>query len=58
MCLDTLFSEVDSDNDYILYNYTVHVTNTPIQEHPSHSSLRKKEDQPSHSSKDTACLST
>jgi hypothetical protein len=58
MCLDTPFLEIDSDNDYIVYNHAAYITNTPIKEHPSHSSLRKKEDQPSHSSKDTACLST
>jgi hypothetical protein len=58
MCLNTPFSEIDSDNNYIVYNHAVCVTNTSIKDHLSHSSLRKKEDQPSHSSKDTACLST
>jgi hypothetical protein len=58
MCLNTPFSEIDSDDDYIVYNCAARVTNTPIKEYPSHSSLRKKEDWPSHSSKDTACLST
>jgi predicted RNA-binding Zn-ribbon protein involved in translation (DUF1610 family) len=58
MCLDTPFSEIDSDNDYIIYNHAMCITNTPIKEYPSRSSLRKKEDQPSRSSKDTAYLST
>jgi hypothetical protein len=58
MCLDTPFSEIDSDDDYIVYNRATCVTNTPIKEYPSCSSLRKKEDRPSQSSKDTACLST
>jgi hypothetical protein len=44
MHLDTPFSEIDSDNDYIVYNRTTCVTNTPIKEYPSYSSLRKKED--------------
>jgi hypothetical protein len=44
MCLNTPFSEIDSDNDYIIYNCAAHITNTSIKEHPSHSSLRKKED--------------
>jgi hypothetical protein len=30
MRLDTPFSEVDSDNDYIVYNRAVYITNTPI----------------------------
>jgi Retroviral aspartyl protease len=58
MCLDTPFSEVDSDDDYIVYNCAVCVTKAPVQEYPSCSSLRKKEDRLSQSSKDTACLST
>jgi hypothetical protein len=44
MHLNTPFSEIDSDDDYIIYNHAVCITNTPIKEHPSHSSLRKKED--------------
>jgi hypothetical protein len=58
MCLDTPFSEVDSDDNYIIYNHAACVTKAPVQEYPSHSSLRKKEDRLSRSSKDTACLST
>jgi hypothetical protein len=58
MHLDTPFSEVDSDNDYIIYNHAAHVSKAPVQEYPSCSSLRKKEDWPSRSSKDTVCLST
>jgi hypothetical protein len=42
--LDTLFLEVDLDDDYIVYNCIVHVTKAPGQEYPSCSSLRKKED--------------
>jgi hypothetical protein len=44
MCLNTPFSEIDSDDDYIVYNRATRITNTPIKEHPSCSSLRKKED--------------
>jgi hypothetical protein len=44
MHLDTPFSEVDSNNDYIVYNHAVRVTKAPVQEYPSRSSLRKKED--------------
>jgi hypothetical protein len=45
MHLDTPpFSEVDSDNDYIVYNHTAHVAKALVQEYPSHFSLRKKED--------------
>jgi hypothetical protein len=44
MCLNTPFLEIDSDNHYIIYNHTACITNTPIKEHPSHSSLRKKEE--------------
>jgi hypothetical protein len=46
MCLNTPFLEIDSDDDYIVYNHVAHVahvTNTPIKEYPSHSSLRKKD---------------
>jgi hypothetical protein len=44
ICLNTPFLEIDSNDDYIIYNCTACVTNTPIKEHPSHSLLRKKED--------------
>jgi hypothetical protein len=44
MCLNTPFSEIDSDDDYIIYNCAARVTNTPIKEYLSCSSLRNKED--------------
>jgi hypothetical protein len=58
MCLNTPFLEIDSNDDYIVYNHTAHITNTPIKEHPSCSSLRNKKDRPNCPSKNTACLST
>jgi hypothetical protein len=58
MYLDTSFSEVDSDDDYIVYNCTVCISKAPVQKYLSCSSLRKKEDWLSQSSKGTACLST
>jgi hypothetical protein len=44
MCLNTPFLEINSADDYIIYNHATCITNTPIKEYPSHSSLRKKED--------------